>query len=126
MDPQQELFSYFLTELRAAGYDVYDGALPPEGTPYPFIYMADSTSADIAVKGGAMGTVSQTVHIWHDNPKQRGTLSGMLLAVKKLARKLEETDFHWMVRNINQHILADTSTAQTLVHGVLEIDMRYS
>ena len=38
MDPQQELFTKLLTEIKALelGYDVYDGFLPPDGTPYPF------------------------------------------------------------------------------------------
>lgn len=42
MDPQQELFTKLLTEIKALGYDVYDGFLPPDGTPYPFVYLADS------------------------------------------------------------------------------------
>lgn len=35
MDPQQELFTCLLSEIRKRGYDVYDGGLPPEGAPYP-------------------------------------------------------------------------------------------
>ena len=46
MDPQQELFSELLTKIREKGYDVYDGFLPPKNTPYPFIYLADSTQID--------------------------------------------------------------------------------
>ena len=42
MDPQQELFSELLVKIKELGYDVYDGFLPPEGTPYPFIYLADN------------------------------------------------------------------------------------
>ena len=43
MDPQQELFSALLLELKKQYPDgVYDTFLPPEGTPYPFIYLADS------------------------------------------------------------------------------------
>ena len=42
MDPQQELFTELLLKLKELGYDVYDTFLPPEDTPYPFIYLADS------------------------------------------------------------------------------------
>ena len=44
MDPQQELFSYLLVALKEKYPDIgiYDSFLPPEGTPYPFIYLADS------------------------------------------------------------------------------------
>ena len=74
MDPQQELFSALLLELKKQYPDsVYDTFLPPEGTPYPFIYLADSDLNDRANKTAVFGTVSQTIHVWHDNPRQRGT-----------------------------------------------------
>lgn len=43
MDPQQELFTALLEKLRDEfGEDkVFDGFLPPENTPYPFIYLAE-------------------------------------------------------------------------------------
>lgn len=50
MDPQQELFTKLLTEIKALGYDVYDGFLPPDGTPYPFVYFADNQQIDEAIK----------------------------------------------------------------------------
>ena len=39
LDPQQELFSNIKKEIESLGYDVYDGFLPPENTPYPFVYL---------------------------------------------------------------------------------------
>lgn len=48
MDPQQELFTTLKLELEKLGYGVYDGFLPPEDTPYPFIYLADSHLIDDA------------------------------------------------------------------------------
>lgn len=51
MDPQQELFSALLLELKKQYPDgVYDTFLPPEGTPYPFIYLADSDLNDRPTK----------------------------------------------------------------------------
>ena len=79
MDPQQELFSILLRELKNTGYDVYDGFLPPKNTPYPFIYLADSTQIDEENKSAVFGRVTQTIHVWHNSPKQRGTVSKMLL-----------------------------------------------
>ena len=87
MDPQQELFSALLLELKKQYPDgVYDTFLPPEGTPYPFIYLADSDLNDRANKTAVFGTVSQTIHVWHDNPRQRGTVSQMLLQDRKSTR----------------------------------------
>lgn len=127
MDPQQELFTKLLIEIKALGYDVYDGFLPPDGTPYPFVYLADSQQIDEANKTAVFGGVHQTIHVWCDNPKCRGTVSKMLLAIKNTCRKLDHTEnFAWNVRNVNQRILSDKTTKQPLLHGLLEIEFSFS
>lgn len=128
MDPQQELFSHLLVELKKKYPDkVFDGFLPPDDTPYPFIYIGDSQLIDDANKTAVFGSVYQTIHIYHDNPKQRGTVSSMLLMIKNVARKLEHTDnFSWYLRNVEQQIIPDTSTSTPLVHGVLSLEYKFS
>lgn len=127
MDPQQELFAELLTEIKALGYDVYDGFLPADGTPYPFVYLADSQQTDDANKTAVFGNAYQTIHVWHNNPRQRGTVSKMLLAIKTACRRLDHTEnFAWNVRNVNQRILPDTTTKQPLLHGLLEIEFKFS
>jgi hypothetical protein len=127
MDPQQELFTWLLTEIRKRGYDVYDGGLPPGEVPYPFVYLADSQQTDRTNKNAVFGTVYQTNHVWGSTPRKRGTVSAMLLEIKGICRSLEHTpDFSWMVENINQRILADTTTKQPLLHGILEVEFWFS
>lgn len=127
MDPQQELFTELLLKLKEMGYDVYDTFLPPEDTPYPFIYLADSQQTDDPNKTAVFGNVYQTIHVWHNNPRQRGTVSQMLLDVKKVCYKLEHTgNFAWMVQNINQRILPDNTTKTPLLHGLLEVEFKFS
>ena len=127
MDPQQELFTELLLELRKLGYGVYDTFLPPEDTPYPFIYLADSQQTDTQTKSAVMGNVYQTIHVWHDNPKQRGTVSQMLLDVKKVCYKLEHTEnFAWMIQSVNQRIRPDNTTMTPLLHGLLEVEFKFS
>lgn len=127
MDPQQELFTILKLKLEELGYDVYDGFLPPKNTPYPFIYLADSHLIDDANKSAVFGNVYQTVHIWHNNPKQRGTVSKMLLDIKNTARKIDKTDnFSWFIIDVEQNILADTITSTPLMHGVLELKFKFS
>lgn len=127
MDPQQELFTWLLTEIRKQGYDVYDGGLPPEGAPYPFVYLADSQQTDQANKNAVFGIVYQTIHVWSNAPGKRGTVSAILLGIKDICRRLEHTpDFSWMVVNINQRILADRTTKRPLLHGILEVEFRFS
>lgn len=127
MDPQQELFTWLLTEIRKQGYDVYDGGLPPKDAPYPFVYLADSQQTDRSNKNAVFGTVYQTIHVWGNTPKKRGTVSAMLLGIKGICRRLEYTqDFSWMVTGISQRILADTTTKQPLLHGILEVEFQFS
>lgn len=127
MDPQQELFTELLLKLKDLEYDVYDTFLPPEGTLYPFIFIADSQQTDTQTKSAVMGNVYQTIHVWHNNPKQRGMVSQMLLDIKKVCYKLEHTEnFDWMIQNVNQRILSDKTTKTPLLHGVLEVEFKFS
>ena len=126
LDPQQELFTALLTTIQKLGYDVYDGALPPANTPYPFVYLADSQQTDDANKSAVFGNVYQTIHVWHSDLNKRGTVSAMLYEIKTLCRRLYYTDtFAWDLRSINQRILTDTTTAQPLMHGLLEVTFKF-
>lgn len=126
-DPQQELFTELLLRIKEQGYDVYDGFLPPEGTPYPFVYLADSQQADSANKSAVIGNVYQTIHVWSDSPKRRGEMSGILLAIKRICRNIQSTkNFAWMLFNVEQRILSDNTTKAPLLHGVLEVTYRFS
>ena len=127
MDPQQEIFTELLLKLKDLGYDVYDTFLPPKGTPYPFIYLADSQQTDTQTKSAMMGNVYQTIHVWHNNPKQRGTVSKMLLEIKEICYKLERTEnYAWMIQSVNQRILPDNTTNTPLLHGLLEVEFKFS
>ena len=127
VDPQQELFTKLNLDLKALGYDVYDGFLPPENTPYPFVYLGNSQQTDEENKSAVFGSVHQQIHVWHNNPKQRGTVSAMLLDIKTVLRKIGHTaNFAWTVRNINQNILADNTTKTPLLHGIIEADIFFS
>ena len=123
MDPQQELFTELLVQLRKKGYDTF---LPPKDTPYPFIFIADNQQVDAPNKTAVFGNVYQTIHVWHNNPKQRGMVSEMLLNIKQVCYSLKHTaNFAWNVRNIEQRILSDTTTTQPLLHGILNVEFYF-
>ena len=129
MDPQKELFTALLTRLKEKfGEDmVFDGLLPPEGTPYPFIYMADASQTDSPTKSGHVGEVSQTIDVWHNDPGKRGTISQMMLEIKGICFALQTTDsFSWFVTSTTTRVLPDTTTKQPLLHGVLEVGFKFS
>lgn len=125
MDAQQKFFTALKLRLEALGFDVYDEGLPPEGTPYPFVYLGDSQQNDTPTKGAMVGNVRQTIHIWHNNPKQRGTVSAMMLAVKKAIVEIESAS-PWIVVGIGQTIFEDKTTKTPLLHGVVTPEIKYS
>lgn len=127
IDPQQEIFTALKIAIEALGYAVYDGFMPPDGTPYPFVYLGDFQQTDNTNKSAICGNVYAAIHIWSDTPKNRGTLSRMLLEIKRICRRIEHTpNFAWAVRSLNQRILPDNTTKTPLLHGVLEIGFYFS
>ena len=127
MDAQQELFTALKLALEAKGYVVFDGALPPEKTPYPFIYLGEFQQTDREHKNGISGTVFPMVHAWHNNWDERGTVSKMLLDIKTVIRTLGHTaNFAWHARNVSARVLADYTTKTPLLHGVVQADCLFS
>lgn len=139
MDPQQELFTAIrqrLCEEYGEGDPgdvlhsgkVYDSGLPPDETPYPFIYLGDSRMQDdYGNKSVVLANVYQTIHVWHNNPRQRGTVSRMLAEIKAICRSIRRTStYAWDIRDVNQQIIPDNTTNTPLLHGVLELEYKLS
>lgn len=130
MDSQQELFIALKVQLEKAlkskNVNVYDTFLPSEGTSYPYVYIGNSQLVDdYGNKMMILGTITQVVDVWHNNPRKRGELSEIMMIVKDVARQISRTSsFAFQISNINQRILPDTSTSEPLMHGVLELDFR--
>lgn len=127
MDAEQELFIALKLGIEAKGYAVYDGVLPHDDTPYPFVYLGDFIQTDNNHKNAVTGTVYPMIHVWHNNTRQRGTVSKMLFEIKTILRKIDRTDNHsWLIRNVNGRILSDNTTKTPLLHGVVEADCLFS
>lgn len=126
LDPQQALFGALLMRRRDDHPDsVYDTFLPPRGTPYPFEYLADNSMDDSKTKSQRLATVTQTIDVWHDNPKQRGTVSARLSEIKESCYDLKRTNgYRWEVVSCNQQILPDNTTETPLLHGILTVTFR--
>lgn len=131
MDAQQELF----TALREVCVNLfgeqntYDAFLPPTDVPYPFAYIADAIQYEDDVKSGDIGDVTITVHVWHNNPRERGRVSGWLMAIKERAKQISETtNYGWTFRAnaSTENILPDNTTRTPLLHGVLELRFKFS
>lgn len=124
MTAQQELFTYFKTQLNA-----YDGQLPPRGTTYPFYYLDDTRQQLGSAKTHDYGYVTLVIHVWHNDWKQRGTVSVMMGNIIGMAGSLKETsNYKWsLIRNeTEQQILADNTTNPPLMHGWSSLRFSYS
>ena len=131
INPQQELFTRLLLDLRRIfdeqGVKVYDGFLPPEGTAYPFVYIGEFRQADTATKKGVWGSVYPMIHVYHNDPYLRGTVSKMLLDIIYALRDIEHTDnFAWCIRDVQQNVLNDNTTKTPLLHGIVQATLRFS
>ena len=127
MDAQQEIFIALKLGIEAKGYAVFDGFLPPENTPYPFVYLGDFRQTDREHKNAVTGFVFPTIHVWHNKCTQRGTVSKMMSDIKEVIRSIRHTkNFAWKVRNVNGQILPDNTTKTPLLHGIVEAECLYS
>ena len=124
MDIQQAVFTQLKIDIESLGYDVYDGELPPEGTTYPFVYLGNSNQSDNSTKAGNIGTVSQMIHVWHNDVQKRGTVSDMLFNIKNICRNIENK-YPVILSGMTQDILPDNTTTQPLLHGVLTVNFKF-
>lgn len=122
MDAQQTLFTYLLQTLKQK-YDVFDGALPPKSTKYPFIYLGDNQSVDVIYKYEYGDMIYQTIHVWHNDPKKRGTLSAIMDDVRQVCRDIEKKD-GWLLTSYSAQIVPDDTTSEPLVHGIINATFR--
>lgn len=121
MDPQQEVFTSMKILIEQKGYAVYDGSLPPEGTPYPFVYMGTFQQVDRMLKNGAVCNVFGVINVYSNEPDKRGTLSNILTDIKRCARFVEGYE----LVNSDTVILDDNTTNEPLVHGVVNLKFMY-
>lgn len=124
MEPQQQLFTRLRKALPELGYDVYDGDLPPDGVPYPFIYLGENETIDSLRKDAVQGTVYQTIHVYSNDIRRRGTMSHILFAVKTVLRQIE-ADGGWCMESCNTQIMPDTTTSEPLLHGIIEAGFKF-
>lgn len=127
MSPQQEIFTAVRQGLVAAGGDVYDTILPPAETPYPFYYVGNTRQTDdpLTYKNALVASVYQDIHIWHNEPRNRGTVSQMMQVVRGVCYGLETTaSYKWQLISFEEQLLEDTTTKTPLLHGVATVGFR--
>lgn len=123
--PQQQIFDAVFKVCKTLGYDTYD-YLPANQVKYPFVFIGEEFDSDQANKSTVTGRVHQTIHIYNDYRK-RGDTTTMMDNIKRELRKLKHTrNFYINLRNINSKTLPDNSTAQALIHGIVEVEFSFN
>ncbi len=128
MNPGMELFGALLVALQSAYTDrVFDTFLPPEQTPYPFIFLNDPYEIeDFRMKGSYFGQTSISIDVWHNDPTQRGTVDSLLFSVRQIARALDRNRLYSLcLSSCSLEYLPDRTTDQPLYRGILSLEFKH-
>lgn len=103
------------------GYDTYD-YLPDHRADYPFVFIGEQFKVDTwRHKDHLNGQTQVTVHVWHNDWRRRGTVADMMAEIELAVREL----YRFNVLGVNTQMLTDNSTGSDLLHGVLEIEIKF-
>ena len=123
--PDQQIYDELFKISLKLGYDTYN-YLPPEGTEYPFVFIGEQISTDTVNKTMVTGEVMQRIHVYGDKDKRRRVTNMMNNLIYQI-RKITHTDtFYISIKSLRKQILLDTSTNETLLHGLIEIDFKFN
>ena len=126
ISPQQEIFTKVRGICSSLGYTVYD-YLPTDGVAYPFVFIGEQSDQDEANKTAVFGYVQQTIHVYHNDYKKRGTTTTIIDNIKREIRKINRTDnFDWSVEGITGQVLSDNTTVNPLLHGVIDVEFYFN
>lgn len=101
-------------------YTTYDYL--PNSVPYPFTFIGEQfNQMDRLQKDYLNGRTQVTVHVWHDDYKKRGALSTMLGNIEQSVRDKYKSN----LIEANTQILSDNSTGASLLHGIVEFNIKY-
>lgn len=123
--PQQQLFDHLFLMSLNLGYETYMD-LPPDGANYPFVYIGEQFTNDIANKTNVMGEVTQYIRIYGSNESRRQVTDLVNDLVREI-RKLRHTDtFYVSVNALRQQVMVETVTPSKPIVGRIEIDFKFN
>lgn len=123
--PQQFIFDEVFIQSLNLGYKTFD-YLPSSSAGYPIVIIGEQFSEDVANKTNVHGFVNQTIHIYH-NRKRRRELTDMINALKASFRRMKQAGpYRVRVNSIDDQIMFDNSTAETLLHGIIDVEFRFN
>ena len=123
--PQQQIFDTLFKTSINLGYRTFD-FLPANDVAYPFVYIGEQFDQDRNLKDVVIGEVQQTIHIYHTQ-RNRRSLTDMMDNLKTEIRKLKKTEnFEIRASSITAQTLPDNSTSAALLHGIVEVTIKFN
>jgi hypothetical protein len=122
INPQQDVYNTVFN-VCAGLADTYE-KLPSDTATYPFISMGETQLVANRNMTAIFANVFQTLDFYASD-RQRGTLSELMFNAEKALRNIKETNNQMVdVINVTVRVLTDTSTNNTLYHGILELEFK--
>ena len=124
MSPEQALFTKIRQLAVGTGVDTYDYL--PGDVDYPFIFIGEQFLDGVRDnKDARFITLTQTIHIYHDNYRQRGTVSRLMDQLQKEIFNIKRVANRKVaIVDDNMQVLPDNTTNKPLMHGILDITFR--
>ena len=120
ISPEQKVYGRLRRICDELGYSIYDYVADSQAE-FPFVVLGEQFSQTIREhKEYTVKDVQTTIHVWHNNWRQRGTVSKMLREIELAIVR----EFGVDGEDISTQILPDDTTGTALYHGILETDIR--
>lgn len=113
-------------KLIESGYDVHYLDIAQEDAPCPYIQMYYLQNNEDLHKSGSSGAVSMDVGVWHDRIDKRKELMEIMSQVFEVSQMIHIDGYELMVSERSSRILLDTSTPTQYLHGVVELEIKYT
>lgn len=124
MNPYLEIFDTIMELSQEAGYDTFD-YLPDESQAYPFVYVGYQQNIDQITSTRLLGTTHIQIDVYAEYDR-RFEVSRILNDLLNIISHHKKTkNFNYNVVNSQSQLLGDNTTDIPLIHGVLEIEIKY-
>lgn len=119
MSPLQLVYTKVKRISENKGYDTYD-TIPPDKVNYPYVYLGEQSKQNVREhKEGYNQQVQLTLHVWHNNQRQRGTFVGIM---DSLEQGIVD-EFGIDGEDIAVRVIDDPSDTN-LMHGILDVSIK--
>ena len=121
MSPEQRIRIRTRVLLENLGYPVFN-YLPSGERGFPLLHLGEQFKQNERLHIDKLnGRTQLTVHVWHNDVRQEGTVMGITYQVEQMFLK----EFGIKGEDISTEIVVDDSTDSRLLHGIINVNIQY-